>query len=145
MPAIGICSVRHSAAPCQCKPDVISVLDRIELLAGATHQIVRDYLVHYGYADTLAAFDSAAGVIPGTQDDDIGPSSCVRIDFILMMDSYDDLEQTPTHAKPCLSTDLVHFPCGRWHVSKFARCPVFSCCDLTASPVVMTTTLHLSA
>ena len=38
---------------------------RIELPAGATHQIVRDYLLFYGYADTLAAFDGAAGVDPG--------------------------------------------------------------------------------
>ena len=38
---------------------------------------MRDYLVHYGYADTLAAFDSAAGVIPGARDDDMGQSSCV--------------------------------------------------------------------
>ncbi len=53
--------------------------DRIELPAGATHQIVRDYLVHYGYADTLAAFDSAAGVIPGSQDDDMGKASCVGL------------------------------------------------------------------
>ena len=47
-------------------------LDRTELPAGATHQIVRDYLVHYGYADTLAAFDSAAGAIPGASGDDMG-------------------------------------------------------------------------
>ena len=38
---------------------------RIELPAGATHQIVRDYLLFYGYADTLAAFDGAAGLDPG--------------------------------------------------------------------------------
>ncbi|KAI7842482.1 hypothetical protein COHA_003836 [Chlorella ohadii] len=30
--------------------------------AGEVHQIVRDYLLHYGYADTLAAFDTAAGM-----------------------------------------------------------------------------------
>ena len=50
---------------------------RVELPAGATHQIVRDYLVHYGYADTLAAFDSAAGAIPGASDDDMGQDGCV--------------------------------------------------------------------
>ena len=38
---------------------------------------MRDYLVHYGYADTLAAFDSAAGVIPGARNDDMGQTSCV--------------------------------------------------------------------
>lgn len=38
---------------------------RIELPAGATHQIVRDYLLFYGYGDTLAAFDGAAGLDPG--------------------------------------------------------------------------------
>ncbi len=50
---------------------------RVELPAGATHQIVRDYLVHYGYADTLAAFDSAAGAIPGAPDDDMGQDAYV--------------------------------------------------------------------
>ena len=38
---------------------------------------MRDYLVHYGYADTLAAFDSAAGAIPGAPDDDMGQDACV--------------------------------------------------------------------
>ena len=56
-------------------PDLSRLPDRIELPAGATHQIVRDYLVHYGYADTLAAFDSAAGVIPGARDEGMGQSS----------------------------------------------------------------------
>ena len=51
---------------------------RVDLPAGATHQIVRDYLVHYGYADTLAAFDSAAGAIPGgAADEDMGQDACV--------------------------------------------------------------------
>jgi hypothetical protein len=30
--------------------------------AGEVHQIVRNYLLHYGYADTLAAFNTAAGM-----------------------------------------------------------------------------------
>ena len=33
--------------------------------AGEVHQIVRNYLLHYGYADTLAAFDTAAGMAEG--------------------------------------------------------------------------------
>lgn len=53
--------------------------------AGVTHQLVRQYLLHFGYADTLRAFDSAAGVLP---DDEavladrwvrsILPNSCCR-------------------------------------------------------------------
>ncbi|PSC76243.1 Ran-binding 10 [Micractinium conductrix] len=30
--------------------------------AGEVHQLVQDYLLHYGYADSLAAFDAAAGM-----------------------------------------------------------------------------------
>lgn len=37
-------------------------IQSISISAGLTHRIVRDYLLHYGYADTLAAFDQAAGV-----------------------------------------------------------------------------------
>lgn len=33
----------------------------IPIPAGVTHRLVREYLLHYGYADTLHAFDSAAG------------------------------------------------------------------------------------
>lgn len=40
-------------------------LDRIELQPGASHKVVRDFLVHFGYGNTLAAFDSAAGNIGG--------------------------------------------------------------------------------
>ena len=39
--------------------------------AGVTHQLVRQYLLHFGYADTLRAFDSAAGVLP---DDEAAPA-----------------------------------------------------------------------
>jgi len=35
---------------------------RVDVDAGATHRVVRDYLAHYGYADTLAAFDAVAGL-----------------------------------------------------------------------------------
>ncbi len=41
---------------------VTSVPCRAEVNTGATHRVVRDYLAHYGYADTLAAFDSVAGL-----------------------------------------------------------------------------------
>ncbi|KAK9806165.1 hypothetical protein WJX72_003712 [[Myrmecia] bisecta] len=34
---------------------------------GATHQIVRNYLMYYGYSNTLAAFDAAAGLIAGEE------------------------------------------------------------------------------
>ncbi|KAK9826873.1 hypothetical protein WJX81_006034 [Elliptochloris bilobata] len=37
-------------------------VQRAEVDAGAMHRVVRDYLAHYGYADTLAAFDSVAGL-----------------------------------------------------------------------------------
>lgn len=30
-----------------------------------THQLVRQYLLHFGYAGTLATFDAAAGLLPG--------------------------------------------------------------------------------
>lgn len=33
-----------------------------------THQLVRQYLLHFGYARTLQAFDSAAGVLPDGAD-----------------------------------------------------------------------------
>ena len=36
--------------------------------AGATHQIVQDYLLYYGYGDTLQAFDQAAGLTDGLTD-----------------------------------------------------------------------------
>lgn len=35
--------------------------------AGALHELVRGYLLHYGYADTLVAFDAAAGSVGITQ------------------------------------------------------------------------------
>ena len=41
------------APPC-CRSAVVS--------AGEVHQLVQDYLLHYGYADSLAAFDAAAGM-----------------------------------------------------------------------------------
>ena len=34
----------------------------IDVPAGVTHQLVRNYLLFYGYADTLAAFDTSAGL-----------------------------------------------------------------------------------
>ena len=39
---------------------------RLEVPAGVTHQLVRQYLLHFGYAGTLAAFDAAAGLLPGS-------------------------------------------------------------------------------
>jgi Ran-binding protein 9/10 len=44
---------------------------RLHVPAGVTHQLVRQYLLHFGYADTLRAFDSAAGVLP---DDEAAPA-----------------------------------------------------------------------
>mmetsp|Transcript_7126 Transcript_7126/g.20115 ORF Transcript_7126/g.20115 Transcript_7126/m.20115 type:complete len:488 (-) Transcript_7126:361-1824(-) len=38
-------------------------VSREELPAGASHKIVRDFLVHFGYGATLAAFDAAAGTV----------------------------------------------------------------------------------
>ncbi len=40
---------------------LIDLLCSIPIPAGVTHRLVREYLLHYGYADTLSAFDSAAG------------------------------------------------------------------------------------
>jgi hypothetical protein len=34
---------------------------RVELSGGCVHEVVRAFLLHYGYADTLTAFDQAAG------------------------------------------------------------------------------------
>lgn len=39
-------------------------IGRLEVPAGVTHNLVRQFLLHFGYADTLRAFDSAAGVLP---------------------------------------------------------------------------------
>ncbi|KAK9862364.1 hypothetical protein WJX84_006280 [Apatococcus fuscideae] len=35
--------------------------------AGVSHQLVRDYLLYYGYADTLQAFEAASGLDPGCE------------------------------------------------------------------------------
>lgn len=34
----------------------------IPVPAGVVHQLVHSYLLHYGYAETLTAFDQAAGL-----------------------------------------------------------------------------------
>ena len=34
----------------------------VPLASSTVHDVVRGYLLHYGFADTLAAFDSAAGL-----------------------------------------------------------------------------------
>ncbi|BDA46674.1 Ran-binding protein 10 [Coccomyxa sp. Obi] len=38
-----------------------AAVQSIPIPAGVTHRLVREYLLHYGYADTLRAFDAAAG------------------------------------------------------------------------------------
>ena len=38
------------------------MLGSVSISAGATHQVVQDYLKYYGYGDTLQAFDQAAGL-----------------------------------------------------------------------------------
>lgn len=35
---------------------------RVPLSTSVAHQVVREYLLRYGYADTLAAFDEASGM-----------------------------------------------------------------------------------
>ena len=45
-----------------CNPTLCKLGRRAEVDAGATHRVVRDYLAHYGYADTLAAFNGVAGL-----------------------------------------------------------------------------------
>ncbi|GIL63044.1 hypothetical protein Vafri_17192 [Volvox africanus] len=44
-----------------------AAIDRIPVSPGITHEIVRQYLLHYGYEDTLRAFDEAAGLIEEAQ------------------------------------------------------------------------------
>eukprot|EP00879_Flechtneria_rotunda_P014464 GHRR01015113.1.p1 GENE.GHRR01015113.1~~GHRR01015113.1.p1 ORF type:complete len:351 (+),score=113.33 GHRR01015113.1:510-1562(+) len=39
-----------------------AAVQRMQVAAGDAHQVVRSYLLHYGYGATLAAFDAAAGV-----------------------------------------------------------------------------------
>eukprot|EP00198_Chlamydomonas_reinhardtii_P005705 XP_001695041.1 predicted protein [Chlamydomonas reinhardtii] len=39
-----------------------AAVERIPVSPGTSHALVRQYLLHYGYADTLAAFDAAAGI-----------------------------------------------------------------------------------
>lgn len=39
----------------------------IEIPAGVTHRLVRNYLLHHGYAGTLAAFDNASGANAGAE------------------------------------------------------------------------------
>ena len=46
-------------------PPLLSPHRSTSVSAGEVHQIVRNYLLHYGYADTLAAFDTAAGMAEG--------------------------------------------------------------------------------
>lgn len=57
--------------------DTDSILCRlcsISIPAGVTHRLVREYLLQYGYADTLRAFDTAAGT---TEDaPQLGTSRC---------------------------------------------------------------------
>ena len=43
---------------------VVPPVVRLEMPAGVTHQLVRQYLLHFGYAGTLGAFDDAAGLLP---------------------------------------------------------------------------------
>ena len=58
-----------------------SVVCSLHVPAGVTHQLVRQYLLHFGYADTLRAFDSAAGVLP---DDEAVPADrWVRCMFVV--------------------------------------------------------------
>ncbi|KAG2484878.1 hypothetical protein HYH03_016362 [Edaphochlamys debaryana] len=39
-----------------------AAVQRIPVSSGTSHQLVRQYLLHYGYEDTLRAFDEAAGL-----------------------------------------------------------------------------------
>ncbi|GIL69885.1 hypothetical protein Vretifemale_659 [Volvox reticuliferus] len=39
-----------------------AAVDRIPVSSGVTHKLVRQYLLHYGYKETLCAFDEAAGL-----------------------------------------------------------------------------------
>ena len=72
----------------------------ISIPAGVTHRLVREYLLQYGYADTLRAFDTAAGT---TEDvPQLGTSRC-------------SLQPLPVSPCRCLqghvsSSDMQHIP-----------------------------------
>lgn len=36
----------------------------MEAHEGVSHQVVQDYLLHHGYAETLRAFEQSAGLAP---------------------------------------------------------------------------------
>ena len=63
--------------------------------AGVTHQLVRQYLLHFGYADTLRAFDAAAGVLPS---DEAAPADrwvCSKLARCLLLDGAPPMTSLP--------------------------------------------------
>lgn len=53
----------HSPSPAlRPPPSLLPPCSAARVSAGDVHQIIRGYLLHYGYAASLAAFDAAAGM-----------------------------------------------------------------------------------
>lgn len=87
---------------------------RLHVPAGVTHQLVRQYLLHFGYADTLRAFDSAAGVLP---DDEAVPAD----KWVLQQPANLLL---PDHRRCCGYTTMVLAACLSWCSSSGVACAV---------------------
>lgn len=60
--AVYWCSTQHAFLLVPGAPFHSRLRCRIPVCPGTTHQVVRQYLLHYGYEDTLRAFDVAAGL-----------------------------------------------------------------------------------
>jgi hypothetical protein len=54
-----------------------------------THRLIRNYLLHYGYADTLAAFDAASG----TDAEAESTSRCAGSQLVMMPSSMGRAQQ----------------------------------------------------
>ena len=66
--APSLCAATHGAIPARQPSPVPSPAPTPSprstcVSAGEVHQMVRGYLLHYGYAQSLAAFDVAAGMV----------------------------------------------------------------------------------
>jgi hypothetical protein len=43
-------------------PGEDDVMSRVDPSEGVSHEIIQDYLLHHGYADTLRAFEQSTGL-----------------------------------------------------------------------------------
>ncbi len=78
-------AIASLSPPSSCPPCSIPVSP------GTTHQLVRQYLLHYGYADTLRAFDAAAGLLEqaGAQGQGQGQQGQQQLDMAGCVGAYD--------------------------------------------------------